>query len=52
MVVEEDKAGVGHAYAVAVVEEAEGGAGVEEEEPGDAGVAVEFADGFRECWAV
>lgn len=46
--VEVDEAGVGYAHAVAGVDEAEESAGVEEEEPGDAGVAMELADSFRE----
>lgn len=48
MVVEVDEAGVGDTHAVGPIDEAEEGAGVEEEEAGDAGVAVEFTDGFGE----
>ena len=47
-VVEEDESGVGDAHAAGAVDEAEEGAGVEEEEAGDAGVAVELADGLGE----
>ncbi|GER42724.1 Glutamate-1-semialdehyde 2,1-aminomutase [Striga asiatica] len=50
--VEEDEAGVGESGAVGGVEEVESGAGLEEEETGQAEVAVELADGFGEERAV